>query len=100
PAVDEVVLEQREQRAVDDAGQGRDAAGHPGVQLGGPETVGGQYPVDAEGTAVADGGPQVLSGTTGELTHPRPVLLRRVPGRAEAAVDEAATGTNTRGHAL
>ena len=54
-------------------GQGGDAAGDPGVELGGPETVDGEDAVDAERAAVADRRPQVLSGTTGELAHPRPV---------------------------
>ncbi len=92
PGVDaghEVGLEQREEPAVDLADRG-DARRHPGVELGGPEPLGGEHAVDAERAPVAVLALQVRAHPAYGGPHRLAVGRGRVPRRAEPAVDEPA----------
>ena len=82
-------LQEREEPPVHLA-QRRGAGRHPGVELGGPEPVGGQHAVDAERAAVAVLTLQVRAHATGGAPHRLAVCRRRVPGAAQPGVGHRA----------
>ena len=92
-------LQQREEPPVDLA-QRRGAGGHPGVELGGPEAVGAEHPVDAERAAVAVRGCEVVAHPAGGAAHLLPVGGGRVPVGAEPGVDELPPAGSRRRHDL